>query len=295
MWPVATMTLRIEETQDSRMLSNGYEPNQKAIEVELACWDDTYADLDPVNVNNAVLAVLNAAPFGDPLYGLRLQTIQLRPITKSIFMAVGHYGVFEAPQKTDPTSTPAYRVRVGFSTSGGTEHITHSLETLNRYPATGFSAPDQHLAMNIVKGVPQGTSKNVGQLSFRVTGYFDPSVWTPTEWLNLNELTNTWNLSAWKGWPEETLLFQHAECADYEQGKGDLVPVTYHFLVRRDESVDKGNGIGPFTKHPWSYLWDLVVEQKDASTPPQLVKRIAGTYEEQIYSGSDFSLLGLGT
>ena len=105
------VNIRVEETEESRSLSDGYEVNQKSIEVEFACWDEGDLNTDPVDVEDAVFAKLAAAPYGDPLYGLRLQTVTLRPLTRSIFLATAHYGVKE-PFQVD-------QIRFGFSTAGG--------------------------------------------------------------------------------------------------------------------------------------------------------------------------------
>lgn len=290
------MALRIEETEESRLLSAGAEPNQNSIDLEFFYWDTEHTDLDPVVVAAAVSAFVQASPYGDPLYGLRLQTINLRSLAKFAGTANVHYGVFEPAQITE---SPEYRVKVGFSTAGATEHITHSLATLS-HPATGRVAAQHNNAIRVTKDGIQGTDRGVGQLAFRVTSFFDPSVWDATQWLNLNDLSYTWNLSDWKGWPAGYLLFEHAECADYEVqttppfSTGQMVPVTFHFKARRPEAVDKGNGIA-FTKAPWSFIWDETITDVDhGATPVRKINRIICTHEEMINAGADFSLLGIG-
>lgn len=284
----------VEETEDSRALSDGYDVNQKSIEVEFICWDEGDLDTDPVDVEDAVLAKLNAPPYGDPLYGLRLQTVALRPLTRSIFMATAHYGVKE-PFQVD-------QIRFGFSTAGGSEHITHSLATIASYAATGFtSAPNYRNAINVTRDGIQGTTRGVSQLSFWVTGLFDPAVWDVTQWLNLNDLSYTWNLSAWHGWPAQSVLFEYAEAAEVvipyvpATDSPRLTPVKFHFKARRSELVNKGAGTGIlFTKSPWDHVWDLTARQAD-SAASAMGNRIQATYREQLYSGSDFTLLGLGS
>ena len=284
------MTIHVEETLDSRSLMDGSESNQKRIELEFACWDDTRPEVDvnPVNIEAAVLAVCLAAPYGDPLYGLRIQTISLKSVTKSIFMATVPYGIFEPPKLN--------QVRFGFSTSGGSEKITHSLATIAAYASTGNTASitDHHNAILVGKdGAIQGTNRLVPQLSFRVTGYFDPADWDAAQWLLLNDLSGTWNLSTWHGWPAKTLLFEFAECSEVVLGAGDMVPVTFHFKARREEAVAKGFGIS-FTKDPWDHVWDEVA-LKPRQTNQKIGSSIKATYREQIYAGSDFTLLGLGS
>lgn len=283
------MAIHVEETLDSRSLMDGSEANQKRIELEFCCWDDTRpeVDVDPVAVEAAVLATCLAGPYGDPLYGLRLQTISLKSVTKSIFMATVPYGVME-PAKVG-------QIRFGFSTSGGSEKITHSLATINAYPSTGNAAAitDFHNAILVTKDGIQGTSRLVPQLSFRVTGFFDPTDWDAAQWLLLNDLSGTWNLSSWHGWPAKSLLFEFAECSEVILGAGDMVPVTFHFKARREEAVDKGLGIS-FTKDPWDHVWDLSAPKARPGTV-KIGSSILATYREQIYAGSDFTLLGLGS
>lgn len=292
------MTIHVEETEDtSRQLAAGYEANQNSIDLEFFYWDDEHADLDPVAVGAAVNAVVLAAPYGDPLYNLRLQTINLRPLAKFAGTAMVHYGVFEPPKITEG---PDYKIRVGFSIDQASEHITHSLATVKHpNPVMGpyWVPPDFHNGIKVVnqggRNVPQGTNRNVAQLAWRIVAYINPDVWTNAEWDLITELCNTWNLAPFKGWAAGRLLFLKPECAEYEVGTGQIIPVTFHFLVRRQEFVDKGDGF-TFTKEPWSFLWDWTQATAVAGTDAQGLQ-IACCYEEQTHAGSDFSLLGLGT
>ena len=125
-------TLLIEETHESRGLNDGYEPNNRGIDLEFVCFYDDYSEIDPTVAETAVLAKCALAPYGDPLFGLRLQTAQMRAVTKFIYLASVHYGQFEPPKPTDHPSAPSFKI--GFSTRGGTQKITHSLATVPKSP-----------------------------------------------------------------------------------------------------------------------------------------------------------------
>jgi hypothetical protein len=291
------MTIKVEETQESRRLRDGYEPNQKSIEIEFLAWADDYAETDTLSVESAVLAVLTdpLGPFGDPLYGptgLRLQTLSIDPLTNSIFRVIAPYGVFSPPQ---PSTPAAYFLKVGFSTAGTTEHIDTAYAT-TRHNATGQLVPDfgNWINWDQKSNRAKGIKTSVGQLAFRVTTWFDPAAWDAIQWLNLTDLSDTVNLFAWHGWPKGYVLFEHAECSEYELGKGVLTPVTFHFKARRPEIVSKPEGIF-FVKPPWNYVSDVHGMVADSTPPKTLRPKLLGTVSQVIKGQSDFALLGMGS
>ena len=279
------MTIRVEETQESRRLRDGYEPNQKSIEVEFIAWDDTNADCDPVAIETAVLAVLAAPPYGDPLYGLRLQTLSLDPLTRSIFKVTAPYGVFAQPD--------LHKMKFGFSTAGSNEHIDTAYATA-AYNATGQVIPflSNFINWDARSNRPKGINIGVGQLAFRVVSWFDPNEWDAIQWLNLTDMSHTVNAFAWHGWPAGYLLFEHCECSEFELGTGVLTPVTFHFKAKRPEIVSKPGGIY-FVKSPWDYVSDVHAPGVDG-TAKALAPTFLGTVAQVIYGQSDFALLGLG-
>jgi hypothetical protein len=280
------MTIRVEETIESRRLRDGYEPNQKSIEIEFFAWADDYAETDIIDVEVAALAVLNAAPFGDPLgtTGLRLQTLAIDPITATMWKITAPYGVFSVPAQS--------MMKVGFSTAGTSEHIDTAYAT-TRYNASGKLVPDikNWINYDLKSQRAKGMKIGIGQLAFRVTTWFDPSAWDSIQWLNLADLSHTVNLFAWNGWPAGSVLFEHAECAEYELGKGVLTPVTFHFKARRPELVTKPGGIS-FTKPAWNHIYDLHGVVAD-NTATALAPELLGTASQVIYGQSDFALLGI--
>lgn len=289
------MTIRVEETIASRALTDkGMLVNQRSIELGFVCWDDDITvSLNPVDVRAAVLTVVQNSPYGDPLYGLHLAEIILDDqLAINIQTARAVYGVQEQPEEG--------LLKWGFSTAGGTVHVDSSLSTIASYSATGEGAPPEN---GRLVGITEdrniaGYDRNVSQLSFWVEAYFDPADWNATTLLTLNSLSWTYNLSSWHGWPAKYVIFTHCECPQVTlgaatSGSPKLVPVKFYFQARAPESVNKGNGIS-FTKDPWDHVWDFSKEWKD-DTANTLGKKIAYAYREQIYYGSDFTLLGLGS
>lgn len=283
------MTIRVEETIESRSTTATFDQNSRKLELEFWCWDDTRpeVDVDPQDVIDEVLSVVSAAPYGLTYNGLRFQSISLKAVTKSIYMATVPYGVL------DPN-----KIKFGLSTHGGEEKITHSLATIAAYPATGYEADvdDHQHAIHVTKNGIQGSKRLVPELALRVIAQFDPTDWTAAHWFLLTELSGTWNVFAWHGWPAKVLLFEFAECAEYGIAEGEKVPVTFHFKVKTEEHVDKGLGI-EFDKDGWDLVWDdtrQVIRTDDYALTPRAGSSIRATYREQIYYGSDFELLGLG-
>ena len=281
------MALIIEETHESRPLHDSYEPNQKSIDLEFVCWDSdpTVIEIDPTVLRLAVIAKVQAAPYGDPLFGLRLQQVQLRPLTAYIYTASVHYGVFTPPVEL--------AIKVGLSITGSTEDINTALST-TIHSATGETGPNFANAINVEHGKgPKGTKRITPHASLRITSWYDPANWDQTLIEEIEELIGFYNLYDWHGWSAGRLLLTSVECADYEIGSGELVPVTFHFLKGRPELVTKGSGIS-FTKTAWSYVWDYTEPYSD-NDASRIGRKIIATYEQEIYGPADFALLGIGS
>lgn len=277
------MPIQVHETQESRSLRDGYQTNQKGIDLEFVAWDDSNADLDPTDVEDAVLGVCDNPPYGNPLFGpngLYRQTIQLRALTRSIFMATVSYGAFDKET-----------IRFGFRSEGGVEHVTNSLATIARYAATGMTAPNFQTAVNVNEHGPQGYQRRVKQISFWVTKYFDPADWVATDWLNLLDLCDTYNIATWHTWPAKSVIFDDFEAPEIVLGQTAPVPVKFYFRAKKAELVTPGNGIS-FTKDPWDLVWPLFVPSMDDVAKSRSYK-LQAMYREQTNYASDFSLLGL--
>jgi len=297
------MTIRVEEAHESRALRDAGYANQRSIEVVLYAYDDADnpADLDPVAVRAAVFSVLSASPYGDPLYGLWFQNLELDPINRFTFMAKGTWGVHE-PVSVASGGVGSPILKWGFTTAGTTEHVTHSLSTIARYEATGAGTqPNFDKAVGVSEDGKQiaGYQRNIPSLSLWIEAGFDPSDWDATTLLSLTDMSWHYNLSTWKGWPAGQLMFTHCEAPEVTlgaatSGSPKIVPVKFYFLARGEEDIDKGHDI-EFTKEPWSYVWDLTGTLPSTGGSNTLTKQILATYEEQIYAGADFSLLGIGT
>ncbi len=288
------MALQVAETIDSRALhDSGLIANQRSIELRFAIWDDDASvSINPVNARAALLTVLQGVDYGDPLYGLHLQDIQLEDQSlPNLQFARAMYGVQEPPQ----TNLLKWGLTVGTATG----HITHSIATIAGYVASG-TAPDFDKAINVTEDRNiQGTDIIIGDLSFWVSAWFDPSDWDASQFLVLDAMVGKWNLSSWHGWPAKYVQFLGAEAPEVTlgaatSGSPNLVSVKFMFRARAPETVDKGNGIPTFTKDPWDTVWDLCRTSTDA-TAHTVGKQIHATYRERVYAGGDFDLLGLGS
>ena len=211
-----TMSLNIEETHESRALHDSYEPNQKSIDLEFVCWDSdpTVTEIDPVTLRAAVLTKCGSSPYGDPLFGLRLQQVQLRPMTAAIYSANVHYGVFQPPEEL--------MIKVGLSFNSSTEDINTAFST-TIYSATGETGPNFANAINVEHGKgPRGTKRITSHTALRVTSWFDPADWDQSQIETIEELIGCYNLDDWHGWSAGRLLLASVECGDYQIGSGEI-------------------------------------------------------------------------
>ena len=288
------MSMRIEETINSRALhDSGNIVNQRSIELEFIIWEDNpAADLNPVLVRALVLATVQAAPYGDPLYGLWLNDIKLDDqLLRTVQMARVTYGVAE-PQQLNLLTW-------GLTTAGSSEQITHSLSTIANYGSSTEPVPPSfNQAINVVDGKPQGTTRMIPQMKFWVTAMFSPATWDASQWLTILDIGYTWNQSAWHGWPAKYVMFEHAEAPEVTTGAATagspkLVPVKFYFNARRPDTVDPGNGV-TFPRDPHDFVW--FNSQPLADTANSAISTyVRSSHKELLYAGSDFTLLGLGS
>ena len=183
-----------------------------------------------------------------------------------------------------------YESSWSFDTSGGTEHISHSLETIAAY---GPAASDQLAgAINYDGRQIHGLDVARPQYGFSETHYLSDFVITPAYKATVSLLTRSVNRFPWRGFNAGEVLFMGAQGG--KRGS-ELWEVQYRFLANPNQT---NLGIGDITginKKGWEYLWiqceDDVDEEADA---PCMIRVPSAVYVERVFALADFALLGLG-
>jgi hypothetical protein len=176
-----------------------------------------------------------------------------------------------------------------FDTSGGTHHITQSLDTVQRYTASG-TAPNFNGAINVTPTGVEGTDIVVPVYNFTETHYRSNTKADADYRQILFEVTGKVNGGTFNGYERGSLLFLGASGSRRGTDKWEL---NYKFAAspnRVDLAVGAITGI---EKEGWQYLWVQYAEQEDA-TAKAMVKKPQSVHIEQVYEYGDFDLLDLG-
>lgn len=201
---------------------------------------------------------------------------------------------YALPEEDAPeTGDSAY----SFDTSGGTQHITQSMQTISRTAAGGGTAPDHKGAIGVARTAEgltvEGVDITVPVYSFSETHYIADASVDAAYKGKLFALTGKTNDASFKGLSAGECLFLGASGS--KRGEEDW-EITFHFAASPNRTdVAVGDITVPAVKG-WEYLWVEYQEEVDSgATAPQTVKRPINAYVERVYDEGDFSDLGIGT
>jgi hypothetical protein len=236
---------------------------------------------DDVEARNALAttAPLMYDPWGEGLVYLPRDTITVQPLGDLLWEGIVHYGTI--PLTTQSTFS--------FDTGGGTQHITHSRYTVNRYAAPGQIAPDFKGAIGVTADSVEGVDITVPVYQFSETHYLPDSMVTPAYKATLFALTGRVNDAPFKGFAAGEVLFLGA--AGSKRGGGDW-EITYRFAASPNATGLTVGDITGISKKGWEYLWVRYADQVD-EVAKALIKTPVAVYIEQVYEYGNFALLGI--
>lgn len=211
--------------------------------------------------------------------GLIKQRIQIAPRSGDQFRWDGtvDYGRVELLK-------PGEGERFSFNTTGGTAHITQSLETVQTY---GDDPPDCKGAIGVNGDSVEGTDITVPQSQFSVTRVVPALLITLEYHSLLEDLTGTVNAATFRGRPRGSVLFLGAQ-GDGEVGKD--CEITFNFAHSKNATDLQIGDISGVAKEGWHYLW---IRYKDEESGEELVKVPSSVHVERVYEYGDFAGLGI--
>jgi len=221
--------------------------------------------------------------------GLVRQSINLEPewvdttASDGRWLATVRYGVRQ-PAEVGESS-------FSFDTGGGTQHITQSISTVNRYAAPGRTAPDFGGAIGVTHDNVEGVDITVPVYAFSETHYLPASFVTPSYRGTLFGLTGRVNNAPFKGCAAGECLFLGASGS--KRGADDW-EITFRFAASPNRSGITVGPISNISKKGWEYMWVRYADSEDASAK-MLVKKPVAVYIERVYEEGDFAALGIGT
>jgi len=171
-----------------------------------------------------------------------------------------------------------------FETSGGSQHITQSLETIAKYPA---EADDTFGAIGDTGDRVEGVDITVPVYNFSETHYLSLATVTQQYKLALFNLTGKVNSDSFRGFAAGEVLFLGARGS--QRGQEDW-EVTFNFAASPNKTnLTVGSGIHEITgiaKKGWEYMWikyGRIAGTKHSHAVPVAV------YIERVYDTDNFT------
>jgi len=215
--------------------------------------------------------------------GLVRQSLSIERIAEDVWEGTVRYGPRQPPQMGDSS----YQ----FETGGGTQHITHSIQTVGRYAPPGKTAPDFQGAIGVTHDNVEGVDITVPVYNFSETHYIAVELVTNSYKATLFYLTGKVNNAPFRGFATGEVLFLGASGS--QRGQEDW-EITFKFAASPNVQNMTIGDITGINKKGWEYLWVRYADDVDANANA-LIKKPIAAYVEQVYQYADFSLLGIGT
>jgi len=269
------MSLMLTEKVDSRKWTTG---DNATVEV-------VYTLTGTSNEVTAMDFVTSAT--SDVYNGLVRQSIQIEPEWVDTYTDEGQWVVTVRYGIWPPIGEES---SFAFDTSGGTQHITQSLETIASYAPPGKTAPDFEGAIGVTHDNVEGVDITVPIYNFSETHYLADDFVTMAYRAILFNLTGKVNNASFKGLAAGECLFLGASGS--KRG-ADNWEITYRFAGSPNRSGLVVGSITDISKKGWEYMWVRYADSED-TVAKAIVKKPVAVYIERVYEEGDFSQLGIG-
>lgn len=243
--------------------------------------DVPYFVFEAESENDAVAAVFNNSPSVFMWMPRESVAVEER-INDDTFKVIARYQKQELEEMPPAVYT--------FDTGGSTQHITQSIETINRYPA---DAPDYKGAIGYDGENVAGVDIAQPNLNLTETHYFPEDVVTTGFIAHLARKTGCVNSDGFRGFDPGEVLFLGASGSKRDDEDNPLWEITYRFAVSQNRSNFRVGDITVGAKWGWEYLWVRYGDEVD-DAKKQIVKKPVAAYVEKVYDLTNFSGLGLG-
>ncbi len=262
------MTARISENYLSRPFTVGVRDSGREL----------VFDIQDAADEAEVLSLLEAtAPAS--YRGLLLDSFAGEPVTDILWKGTARYVRLEDGNEYT------------FDTSGGTQHLTQSLGTVNAYALSGLTPADFRGAVGVSDDRVEGVDIVSPKFDFSETHIFENSFVDLGYKQLLFRMTGKVNDASFKGLAAGECLFMGAAGTI----KGDTRwSITFRFSGSANASGFDVGDITGVDKDGWDYLWIRYADSVDDSAKC-LVKQPISCYVERVYPRADFSTLLIGT
>ncbi len=183
-------------------------------------------------------------------------------------------------------------MRVSIDTSGGTQKIYQSIETLRFYKGDWDGTPpdpDFKGAIGVTKDSIEGTDIVVPTFKYQITAYIDAADVTDAYINSFFLLTGKTNDADFKGFKKGEALLVGARL----QTNGEKqAQAQFDFACSPNRTDLKIGDITGIKKGGWEYLW-VYYEPDPNDEQKKIIKRARYVMIEKVYNSGDFSALGL--
>jgi len=262
------MAGQIIELFSSRTEISGDKPSAEFQYVALKCADE----------NEVRILAYSTAPAG--YSGLIRRSVEISErIANDAWKVIVRYDPPQ-PYEEDTAPPPVF----SFDSTGGTQHITQSIETINSYGPAASSLLGG--AIGYDGESIAGVDITVPVWNWQETHYLtDLQLNTPAYYA----LTGMVNSDVFEGYQPGEVLFLGAS----GQKRGDSRwEVTFKFAASPNQTGLVVGSISGIQKNGWDYLWVQYGDDVDDSAKIRIKKPIA-VYVEQVYDDAPFSILGI--
>jgi len=276
------MAITVEELPDSRQWTTGANLSVTfSYQVR-----GTASDVDAKN------AMLGEAP--SSYQYLTRQASQIEPVVMDannpdgcIWNGTVRYARSSQDSEPPATGDSAF----SFDTGGGSQHVTQSIATVNKYAPAGKTAPDFKGAVGVTHDSVEGVDITVPVYNFSETHYLADAAVTGSYKSTLRSLTGRVNNASFKGFAAGEVLFLGASGS--KRGEEDW-EISFRFAASENRSGLTVGDISGIDKKGWEYMWVRYADAEDA-TAKAIVKKPVAVYIEKVYEEGDFAGLGIGT
>lgn len=231
------------------------------------------------------------AEAGTSVAGLPRQSVRIEPVGPALWDAEVVYSAAPPPSGSVPPEIG--ESEISGDTSGGTQRITQSRQTIDSFAPVGVTPPDFRGAIGVGKDNVEGADIVVPVFQFAETHFLPDATFTPAFRGNLFALTGRTNDAIFRTFAEGEVLFLGASWARRSGPDGFYWSVTYRFSASQNATGIVVGDITGIAKKGWEYLWVRYEDEID-SAAGVAVKRPTSVHVEKVYDDGDFSLLGIG-
>jgi hypothetical protein len=187
-------------------------------------------------------------------------------------------------------------VDLSFDTSGGTVHITQSIQNIANVGRPGEIPPDYQGAIGVTDDNVEGTDIPARAFNFKETWYKKATDVTEVYKAKLFNATAKVNNATFRGFAAGQVLLQYVTgtASAVDEDLVDGWSLEFHFSASPNQTSVNIASLNAFNKLGWDYIWFRYPSEQD-NTANSTVRRPKSAHIERVLDFADFSSLEIGT